>query len=258
MTTRNYRIKNARASTCGIIGGCKYIPSILTISEFADVGTAYWTAPPFVHSVNYLVVGGGGGGGSAFDNAGSGGGGGGAVLEGSIGVVPGTSYTVVVGSGGNGGTITLTPTRTDSSGQTGQNSSFHTLIAYGGTGGYSSRTNNGVRARGGYAATESSGGTGGSGGGGGWSGGGGGGSLTNGSNGASGTANGAGGSGTLSAIKNVTYGAGGAGGIAASGSSGTAGQPNTGNGGGGAGSPSSNAIVGSNGGSGIVVLKYYV
>lgn len=64
-------------------------------------GTTTWTTPAGVTKVRVTVVGGGGGGGSATTNGRSGGGGGGAGCGiGSFTVVPGTGYSVVVGSGG--------------------------------------------------------------------------------------------------------------------------------------------------------------
>lgn len=78
-----------------------------------------------VTSVYVVVVGGGAGG--AFKNFG--GGAGGYVLCGNFSVVPNTSYTVVVGSGGIGGTASLNTS------SPGGNSSFGNLLtAMGGDG----------------------------------------------------------------------------------------------------------------------------
>ena len=74
--------------------------SSTVIIEFTTVGSTTWAAPPGVTSVEYLVVGGGGGSGGGFDNAGGGGGVAGMVLTGTLSVVPGTSYDIVVGDGG--------------------------------------------------------------------------------------------------------------------------------------------------------------
>lgn len=83
--------------------------------------------------VEYLIVGGGGGGGGTTSNSYHGGGGGaGGYLVGSTLVMPGT-YTVTVGSGGAGASCS-TGSCSSRSG-TGGNSSFNTLIAYGGGGG---------------------------------------------------------------------------------------------------------------------------
>jgi hypothetical protein len=73
-------------------------------------GTYSWTAPAGVTSVSVVAVGGGGASGDSGGNwAGAGGGGGGLGWKNAISVVPGQSYTVVVGAGGtnpsgNGGT----------------------------------------------------------------------------------------------------------------------------------------------------------
>ena len=60
-----------------------------------------WVAPTGVNAVDYLVVAGGGGGGRG---PGGGGGGAGGYQSGTqLSVTPGISYTIVVGSGGAGG-----------------------------------------------------------------------------------------------------------------------------------------------------------
>lgn len=75
--------------------------------------------------IEYLVVGGGGaGGGDTGQNVGSGGGGGGGYVEGSMSVIPGTSYSVVIGAGGAG---------TTTSAANGSSTTFNSLYtAYGG------------------------------------------------------------------------------------------------------------------------------
>lgn len=85
-----------------------------------------WVCPAGVTSVDVLVVAGGGGGGYSF---GGGGGGGGVVYSAGRAVTPGTTYYVTVGQGGAGG---FDGTRT---GYNGGNSSFDTLVAWGGGGG---------------------------------------------------------------------------------------------------------------------------
>ena len=73
---------------------------------YTTVGTFYWTAPAGVTSVSAVAVGGGGGGRTDGDLRG--GGGGGLGWKNNISVIPGTTYIVVVGTGGgpntNGGT----------------------------------------------------------------------------------------------------------------------------------------------------------
>jgi sugar lactone lactonase YvrE len=70
---------------------------------FVIPGTYSWTAPPGVTSVCAVCVGGGGGAGYN-ENGASGAGGGGLGWKNNIPVVPGQSYTVVVGAGGLRGT----------------------------------------------------------------------------------------------------------------------------------------------------------
>lgn len=66
---------------------------------YTTAGTFTWTAPAGVVSVSVLCVGGGGGGGFYSTNSGGGGGGGGLGYKNNITVVPGQTYTVVVGNG---------------------------------------------------------------------------------------------------------------------------------------------------------------
>lgn len=72
-------------------------------AEYTTAGTYSWTAPAGVYSVSVVAVGGGGGGHNYVNGTvGNGGGGGGLGWKNGIPVVPGQSYTVVVGSGGTG------------------------------------------------------------------------------------------------------------------------------------------------------------
>lgn len=240
------------------------VGSTIQRSVYTPTGSHTWECPCGVKSVQYLVVGGGGGGGGAYDNAGAGGGGGGLVLTGTISTVPGTSYTVFVGSGGSGGTANRNISPQENSGVSGESSRFGNIVAYGGTGGYRSRANAGVRAGGGSVGNSSTltAPTGGGGGGGGWGGGGGGGMGSAGNNGTTGGLAGTGGSGLANSLRDgtaITYSAGGKGGSPSdSGETGSNGTANTGQGGGGGGSPSTNNKNGGNGGSGIVVIVYYI
>ena len=246
---------------------------------------------PNVSSLEYLVVAGGGGGGGL-----GGGGGAGGFLTGNTSVTPATTYTIIVGSGGIGGTQTNSVYGTN-----GSNSTIlsNTIIAVGGGGGSGLRyTPSAV-----FPASP-----GGSGGGGQWqypgaagygypsptqqgypggtsssyasSGGGGAGGAGNGSDGNPGTSSGGGpgGVGRTSSItgSSVYYAGGGGGGgycnypnggtggnggggagSSPQSSNSIAGTTNTGGGGGGSGEAcGSNARDGSNGGSGVVILRH--
>jgi hypothetical protein len=80
-----------------------------------------WTAPENVSIIEYIIVAGGGSGsGYSGTSPGSGGGAGG-ILNGTIPVVPGTNYPIVVGDGGLGAII-----------QNGEDSTFNGLTAVGG------------------------------------------------------------------------------------------------------------------------------
>ena len=272
MTIRNWRAKMTRTEYCKCNAQVAYVPNTLTILSFTDVAITSWTAPAYVTNVEYLVVGGGGGGGGAYDTGSGGGGGGGLVLSGTLNVVPGYTYSVVVGAGGTGGTGTgTTPlgvvpaiSGTDTNGLAGGLSSFDAIVALGGGGGYRSREYSGGRGFGGSVAiilTAPTGGNGSDDRSYGVNGGGGGG---NGSAGGSSTLTPqqlkTGGSGLTKNISgsNVTYGAGGVGGQIDVSLAGSIGATNTGNGGGGATCVSFDSKSGGNGGSGIVILKYYV
>ena len=87
-----------------------------------------WTAPTGVTQVEVLVVGGGGGGGY---NGGGGGGAGGLLYSAAYTVVPGTSYTVTVGTGGAPSSASVNLA------SNGTNSVFDSLTAIGGGGGNS-------------------------------------------------------------------------------------------------------------------------
>jgi hypothetical protein len=237
----------------GLIVGRPWIASELvqTLTTFTTVATTDWTAPNYTTSVEYLVVGGGGGAGNGYDNAGGGGGGAGMMLTGNLTVVPGQTYTVIVGAGGAGGA----DTRTNNAGTAGNISVFASITALGGGQGLGSRTGGAVGAA---QISNTTAPTGGSGSGGGQGGKGGGGTTGAGSAN-SGATGGAGGLGTASSItgSSVTYGVGGAGGGAgATTTDGANGTANRGNGGQGGKSASEDSAKGGNGGSGIVVLKY--
>jgi len=97
------------------------------VIEFKNTGTANWTVPAGITSVQALVVGGGGAGGRATNSGGAGGGGAGGVTTHSNFSVSGT-VTVIVGAGAASQTLFKR-------GGNGNQSSFSTLIAPGGGGG---------------------------------------------------------------------------------------------------------------------------
>lgn len=96
-------------------------------------GTATWTAPAGVTSINVVCIGGGGGGGSGIGGPAPGGNGGpGGLAVGTYTVTPGTGYSVTVGAGGAGNNTT------GGNGSAGGSSSLGALIsATGGGGGIS-------------------------------------------------------------------------------------------------------------------------
>src|ERR1035437_7659720 len=77
-------------------------------STYNVAGTYTFTAPCGVTSVTVQCWGGGGGGGgvATIAAAASGGGAGGSYTSSTVTVIPGNTYTVVVGVGGTGGTAT--------------------------------------------------------------------------------------------------------------------------------------------------------
>lgn len=273
-------------------------PVLSGLVQFTTVGSTIWTAPSNVSSISVLVVGGGGGGGAAHPLAngegsngnpsrggpGAGGGAGGRAIKlTTYSVIPGQTYTIVVGGGGAGGTATISA---DTDATAGANSSFDTVIGYGGGRGYGSRQfricnqppyqglsycgsfRGGPNSDVGLPNTPPGGGNGGT-----YngspdyviSGGGGGGSVGNGGMGAyglignqTGTGGGQGGAGLSDAIAGTTieYGKGGKGGNAGANDIGSATPENVGRGGDGAGAGPSTANNGRAGGSGIVVIKW--
>jgi hypothetical protein len=100
--------------------------------EFTSAGTYTWVCPEGVTAVSVLCIGGGGGGdaGSDLIGVGGGGGGGGLAYRNNISVIPGQSYTIVVGAGGFG-QITVNRVTTQVSTDGGQSSAF-SCIATGG------------------------------------------------------------------------------------------------------------------------------
>lgn len=275
-------------SFCGNIDSSSITPvappspaptGVVQYAYFTTAGSTTWTAPATCQSpITYWIVGGGGGGGGAFDNAGAGGGGGGGARTGTYPVVAGTTYTLVVGEGGAGGTARgssfpnplITPgICTD--GTAGTNSSFDSTnggpVAAGG--GEGLRRGNNTAAGGGYGGFLSIGGYGGDGG---FGGGGGGGAGDVGTDGGALSA-GTGGPGSSFIIpgynggNSQSYGIGGNGGANINTNLnfivGADGLANTGKGGGGGGAgsfgpPIAGGLIklGGDGGSGLVVIEF--
>ena len=105
--------------------------------EYTTPGTYSWTAPAGVTSVSVVCVGGGGGG-HQYGSYSRGAGGGGLGWKNNISVTPGSSYTVVVGAGGNRSVY-----GTGATAQDGGDSYFidtSTVVGYGGTKGNYSGT----------------------------------------------------------------------------------------------------------------------
>ncbi|OJX35929.1 MAG: hypothetical protein BGO87_05520 [Flavobacteriia bacterium 40-80] len=129
--------------------------------NFTSPGTYMWAVPPCVTSITVKVWGAGGGGGAAWvkmDNnssdsfgtaieacAGGGGGGGGGYTQQIYTVVPGQTYTITVGAGGNGGTASSS-NNSATDGAAGGLSSFtgnsYNLTANGGAGGIKANSYN--------------------------------------------------------------------------------------------------------------------
>lgn len=186
-------------------------------------------------------------------SGGSGGGAGGQVIalagRNTYVVTPGTTYTIVVGAGGQGGQST---TNSETNGSPGGNSSFDTITSYGGSGGSYSRntilnqdTNkNGKGGNGGQGGGNLVGGSGGG--------------QTNSNNYGRYNSGGAGSLGTPTNFygSNQYYGPGGNGGVPNTVATRTT-DANLGKGGSGTGATLNSFSNGIDGGSGIVVIKYY-
>jgi hypothetical protein len=116
-------------------------PTVVTGQQaYTTAGTYSWVAPAGVTSVSVVAVGGGGGGQFGENNAGNpgtaAGGGGGGVYKNTITVIPGNSYTVVVGAGGTAGNY-----NSATNAGSGGTSSFNSTV--GATGGGSGASSSG-------------------------------------------------------------------------------------------------------------------
>jgi hypothetical protein len=256
-----------------------------TLGEYESYVVNDWkilSSRDFTYSIDYLAVAGGGGGGSCSSaNGSAGGGGAGGLLESSVTVSAGVTYTITVGSGGAGGSAPSAQRGANGVDSSISGSGINTITAIGGGGGGGSSSSGqqngsdgGSGGGGGFQSSSGGSGTTGQGNAGGfqnsgsspYGGAGGGGAGAAGANG-HGTDGGAGSSSSITGAS-ATYaggggggnelaaaGAGGAGGGGAGGQNGagTAGTANTGGGGGGGGGVS--ASNGGNGGSGVVILS---
>jgi hypothetical protein len=117
-TSGNVLVSNGTSWTSGALAAVQLREQIFTAS-------GSWTAPSGVTRAQLVVVAGGGGG-SGYNNTGAtndgGNGGSAGVAVGNVTVVPGTVYTITVGSGGTGGT-------TNNNGTAGASSSFGALMS---------------------------------------------------------------------------------------------------------------------------------
>jgi len=85
-----------------------------------------WTKNDKTRAVDCLVIAGGGGGGDGYANYSGGGGGGGGFRQSQVMITPGITYTVIIGTGGAGGSPNGTP---------GNPSQFGPIVSNGGGGG---------------------------------------------------------------------------------------------------------------------------
>ncbi len=110
--------------------------SAAALQEYYVPGTFVWTAPACITTVSVTAFGAGGGGGSSNNGTGSGGsgGGGGAYSSNVLTVVPGNTYTLVVGAGGSAGTALSTNAAT-AGGDSWFASAINSLLAEGGAAG---------------------------------------------------------------------------------------------------------------------------
>lgn len=209
--------------------GSKVRSGAYIIETFTESET--WATPPGVTKVDYCVVGAGGGaGGYVSGSASAGGGGGGEVLQGTDLAVSG-DVTVTIGAGGD-------TSPTENPAQAGGDTTFGSVTANGGNGGY----------RYGHGGASGDGHTGGA-----YNptytcGGGGGGDDANGSN--AGSSGGKGGDGTQCSIDSTYYGGGGCGG------GGTAPAVSQGGGNAGGGGEYAGGARTHDGYNGIVIIKY--
>ena len=114
-----------------IIGSAGLVPGTGAVGQedFTESGTHSWTCPANVTSVCVVAIGAGGGGDNGHGNTSGGGGGLGYIND--YTVVPGSTYSVVVGAGGTAGQQDYTTKR----GAPGEDSYFNSLTTVKGAGG---------------------------------------------------------------------------------------------------------------------------
>ena len=256
----NLTINNVSNTSLGFITNLFITFAIFAISKqsFSQNSVTFtasttWTCPAGISSIQVEAWGGGGGAKNSANGAGNvtGGGGGGAYARrNTITVVPGTTYTITVGIGGDasdGGATTATfngVTITAAGGKTGANSAKNNPAVAGGAGGSIGNSVGDIIHSGGNGGSGFGGSNSGSGGGGGSAAG----SNSNGNNGGNATSENSPGAGGNAVIN--LGGAGGKGGINDFGSNATG---NYGGGGGGAGSKGK---TGGNGMNGAMIITY--
>lgn len=140
------------------------IGGFLTLGSGSNAYTIWpfpglWTCPAGVLSIDCLLIGAGGGGGGGVSTSNGGGGGGGQYIRKFLTVVPGTTYSVSIGTGGYG--------QSGNNGRNGFTSTFGSLLtAIGGGGGGYAGTTGSTGASGGGGSGSNASGCGGGGGGG--------------------------------------------------------------------------------------------
>jgi glycine rich protein len=103
---QNNAVSAAVPSTNQVLkwNGVVWIPSNSGLSSQIFTSNGTWVCPDNITTAMFIGFGGGGGGGGADVTSAGGGGGGSIQSTQSSTVIPGTSYTITIGTGGSGGT----------------------------------------------------------------------------------------------------------------------------------------------------------
>ena len=133
-------------------GGAANLTTVTAFSSYAFTYVSFtsastWTCPLGVNTISATLIGGGGGAGYGY---GGGGGAGGVVNVTTLSVTPGVTYPITIGTFGTGATNPATP------GNTGGNTIFNSLTAFGGGGGGSNGSAAGTNGGSGGGSTNSS------------------------------------------------------------------------------------------------------